>query len=435
VSLSGDIDSIESGSSDARGSSSKPITVSELTQRIKDQLEIEFPWVAVIGEISNFKPHSSGHFYFSLKDEGASISAVMFRGSNSALKFRPVDGQRVIGFGKITVYPPRGGYQIVLSRMEPDGLGALQLAFDQLKRKLEAEGLFAKERKRPIPEYPEHIGIVTSPTGAAIRDILNIIDRRFRGVRVSIFPVKVQGDGSAQEVAQAIAEANEFFSEMDVLIVGRGGGSIEDLWAFNEEVVARAIAASSIPVISAVGHEVDFTIADFVADLRAPTPSAAAELAVPSREEALRQVDNLVRRLLQLEKKIEFYGFRIDDLVNRLERSLQRRVSNLKEELSGLRERLQDHSPRMRLKELQHQSFTLSERLRRATETKLSDSKWAVKGLQDKLRLLSPLNIMERGYSIVRVRKSFKIVKKASEVQMGDELLIKFHKGEITAKV
>jgi len=413
----------------------KPLTVSELTHQIKDQLESEFAWVAVVGEISNFKPHSSGHFYFSLKDEGATISAVMFRGANSALRFKPTDGQRVIGFGKISVYPPRGGYQIVLTRMEPDGVGALQLAFEQLKKKLESEGLFSPQRKRPIPQYPEHVGIVTSPTGAAIRDILNIIDRRFRGIKVSLFPCNVQGAGAAGEVAAAIRDANEFFPEIDVLIVGRGGGSLEDLWAFNEEVVARAIAASSIPTISAVGHEIDFTIADFVADLRAPTPSAAAELAVPAREESLRHLDNLVRRLSQLEKKVEFFEFKIDELVNRLEQALVRKISNFKEFSSDLRARLQDSSPRIRVKEQQHRLLVLQERWRRAASDQLETAKWRLESSQQKLRLLSPLNIMERGYSIVRVKRNQKIVKKAADVQMGDELVIQLHKGKITAKV
>jgi len=391
--------------------------------------------VAVVGEISNFKPHSSGHFYFSLKDEGATISAVMFRGANSTLRFKPADGQRVIGFGKISVYPPRGGYQIVLTRMEPDGVGALQLAFEQLKRKLEGEGLFSSQRKRPIPQYPEHIGIITSPTGAAIRDILNIIDRRFRGVKVSLFPANVQGSGAALEVATAIREANDFFSEIDVLIVGRGGGSLEDLWAFNEEVVARAIAASSIPIISAVGHEIDFTIADFVADLRAPTPSAAAELAVPAREESLRHLDNLVRRLTQLDKKIEFFEFKIDELVNRLEQELLRKISSFKDSSSELRARLQESSPRIRVKEQQHRLLALQERWRRAASDHLDSAKWRLESSQQKLRLLSPLNIMERGYSIVRIRRNQKIVKKAADVQMGDELIIQLHKGKITAKV
>ncbi len=415
--------------------SSKPLTVSELTAKIKDQLEIEFPSVAITGEISNFKPHSSGHYYFSLKDAGATISAVMFRAANQALRFKPADGQKVIAFGRISVYPPRGGYQIVLSRMEPDGLGALQIAFEQLKKKLEGEGLFAQERKRPIPQFPEHIGIVTSPTGAAIRDILNIIDRRYRGIRVSLFPVKVQGDGAAAEVAQAIKEANEFFPEIDVLIIGRGGGSLEDLWAFNEEVVARAIASSSIPTISAVGHEIDFTIADFVADLRAPTPSAAAELAVPSREETLRHLAHLNRGLAQVERKVEFVGMKLDDLVNRLQQALAGRVQNLKHDLSVLRERLSEHSPRMKLKDYSHRTVLLNDRLSRLMTDRISKTKWDLQSLQDKLRLLSPLNIMERGYSIVRIKKSEKIVKKASDVQMGDELLIQLHKGKITARV
>lgn len=422
-------------SAEALGSTEKPLTVSELTQRIKNRLESEFAWVTLIGEVSNFKPHSSGHFYFSLKDEGANISAVMFRGSNQGLKFKLADGMRVIAVGKLSVYPPRGSYQIVITRMEPDGLGALQMAFEQLKKKLEAEGLFSLERKRPLPQFPQRIGIVTSPTGAAIKDMLNVLGRRFASIPVTIYPVKVQGDGAAEEVAQGIRDFNRFFPEVDVLIVGRGGGSLEDLWAFNEEVVARAIYESKIPVISAVGHEIDFTIADFVADLRAPTPSAAAELVVSSREEALRHVDHLLRRLLRVEDRLEFFQFRLDEVSGRLERGVRDKLQDLKESLANLRERVQDRSPRVRVKEFQHRLEMFRERFGVTMRSRLENGKWQVERLSQQVRLLSPMSIMERGYSIVRLKKNSKIVKKAADVQMGDDLVIQLHKGKISARV
>ncbi|HEX5036795.1 MAG TPA: exodeoxyribonuclease VII large subunit, partial [bacterium] len=246
----------------------KIYSISEITRQIKGQLEDNFSEVWIEGEISNFKPATSGHFYMSLKDDQAQIRAVMFRGSNSGLKFRPENGLQVLAYGRVTVYEPRGEYQIIVEHLEPKGAGALQLAFEQLKKKLEAEGLFAAERKRPIPYLPRRIGIVTSPTGAVIRDMIHVLSRRYPNVQILIHPVAVQGTGAAAEIAAAV-RAMSVRGDLDVLIVARGGGSMEDLWAFNEEVVARAIAESLLPVISAVGHETDFTIADFVADLRA----------------------------------------------------------------------------------------------------------------------------------------------------------------------
>src|SRR5437867_4026625 len=254
-------------------------TVSELTLRLKAALEEAFPAVWVEGEISNLRTPGSGHSYFTLKDEGAQLSAVLFRGRGRRVRFDLEDGMQVLVFGGLDVYAARGQYQLVVEMMEPKGLGALQLAFEQLKRKLEAEGLFDEGRKRPLPHFPRTIGIVTSPTGAALRDMLHIIGRRFGGLRVLVAPVRVQGEGAAAEIVDALRNLDEV-AGLDVIIVGRGGGSIEDLWAFNDERVVRAIVASKVPVISAVGHETDFTIADFVADLRAPTPSGAAELVV-----------------------------------------------------------------------------------------------------------------------------------------------------------
>ena len=261
-------------------------TVSELTRGIRSILEQAFDTVWVEGEISNYVLAQSGHAYFSLKDETSQVRCVFFKGNRIRVKFDPEDGDQVLLFGRVNVYEPRGEYQIVVEAMEPRGLGALQKAFEQLKAKLEKEGLFDEAHKQALPEFPWKIGIVTSPTGAAIRDLLNVLHRRNPRVSVVLAPAKVQGEGAAEEIAQAIRDLNTL-EELDVLIVGRGGGSIEDLWAFNEEVVARAIHESKLPVVSAVGHEIDFTISDFVADLRAPTPSAAAELVVPRLQEPL----------------------------------------------------------------------------------------------------------------------------------------------------
>ena len=270
----------------------KILSVSQLNHEIKTLLESTIPVLWIEGEISNLKLHSSGHIYFSLKDKESQISAVMWRSRSAQLFFTPQDGMKVHAFGKINVFHKRGYYQFDIIKLQPAGIGELQLAYEQLKQRLQEEGIFDEEHKRQIPEFPERIGIVTSPTGAAIQDLLNILNRRFPGLEIVLGPVKVQGEGAAQEIADAVDNFNKF-GKADLLIVGRGGGSLEDLWAFNEEIVARSIFRSKIPVISAVGHEVDFTISDFVSDLRAPTPSAAAELAVPDRIDLLNHVNNL----------------------------------------------------------------------------------------------------------------------------------------------
>src|SRR5437667_11604107 len=280
------------------GGERRVYTVSELTAGIKGTLEGMFPAVWVEGEISNLRVPSSGHAYFTLKDEGAQLSAVLFRGRGRRVRFEPEDGMHVLVFGGLDVYAARGQYQLVVEMMEPKGLGALQLAFEQLKRKLEAEGLFEEARKRPLPAFPRVIGIVTSPTGAAIRDMLNIIGRRFADLHILITPVRVQGDEAPAEIVQALVHLQEIVN-IDVIIVGRGGGSIEDLWAFNDERVARALAACRLPAISAVGHETYFTNADFVADLRAPTPSGAAELVVREKLAVMETLADLYARLKQ----------------------------------------------------------------------------------------------------------------------------------------
>ncbi|MFH1757236.1 MAG: exodeoxyribonuclease VII large subunit, partial [Pseudomonadota bacterium] len=323
-------------------------TVSKLTLEIKTLLEHNFEYLWLEGEISNLRLPSSGHLYFTLKDEFAQIRGVMFKLQNRILKFEPVDGLQVSCYGRLSVYEPRGEYQIIIDYMEPKGLGALQLAFEQLKEKLSNEGIFDPGHKKPLPHLPGKIGIVTSSTGAAIRDILQIIDRRFANVAILLYPVRVQGPGAAQEIAHAIAELSQW-PQIDVIIVGRGGGSLEDLWAFNEEVVARAIFHSRVPIISAVGHEIDFTIADFVADLRAPTPSAAAELVVRNKVELVQSLKNLgdrlahagrafteskrerlqslLHRLADPRKKLADQRLRLDDLFFRLASIIHRNQS------------------------------------------------------------------------------------------------------------
>lgn len=390
-------------------------TVTELTREIKTLLEESFPSVTVLGEISNFRAHSSGHFYFTLKDAGAQIGAVMFRGANRSLKFRPENGLEVILRGRISVYEPRGNYQIIAESMEPKGLGALQLAFEQLRKKLEAEGLFAEARKRPLPFLPETVGIVTSPTGAAIRDLIHVLRRRYPRLNILLSPAQVQGEEAAPGIVKAIERQNQW-GEADLLIVGRGGGSLEDLWAFNTEAVARAIAASQIPILSAVGHETDFTIADYAADLRAPTPSAAAELAVPvwsDLEATLRDRRVALARRMRgvLESKrqeLRYFRSHLKDPKRRLQETAQR----LDEALTAL----QDGMGRI-----------LEERRSRLTL------------LSEKLHALSPLSILSRGYSIVRKmagpNRPGPVVKDAKAVRPGDALEIRLHRGEIRAWV
>ena len=354
-------------------------TVSEITAAVRGVLEDVFDAVWIEGEISNLRVPASGHNYFVLKDDKAQVRCVLFRNYRSELKFAPADGDQVLLFGRVSVYEARGEYQVIVETMEPRGLGALQKAFEQLKEKLDKEGLFKEEAKKSIPEFPWKVGIITSETGAAVRDILNIMQRRNPKVSVLLHPVKVQGDGAAEEIAQAIETMNRR-KDVDVLIVGRGGGSIEDLWAFNEEVVARAIYKSKIPVISAVGHEIDFTIADFVADLRAPTPSAAAELAVPVLEDIARQIVDFIQRLVgsqmemvedykrRLKNLIDRRFFReprhileipeqrLDDLVQRLFRGLDQWVMVQRQKLQAEIQKLFLASPERNIKNLEEKS-------------------------------------------------------------------------------
>jgi exodeoxyribonuclease VII large subunit len=353
-------------------------SVTEFTRQIKSLLESELAPVWLHGEISNFVHHSSGHMYFSLKDEASQIACVMWRTRNQSLFITPCDGMQVVVFGQVTLYEKRGVYQLDVMKLVPAGVGQLQLALEKLKAKLAAEGLFDEARKKPLPAFPQRIGVVTSPTGAAIRDLVQIARRRMPSIEIILRPALVQGEGAAQDIAAAIADLNEF-GEIDVIIIGRGGGSLEDLWAFNEEVVARAISASHLPVVSAVGHEIDVTIADFVADLRAPTPSAAAELVVPDRLELRSQLAG-------------FWKF--------LQHALQRRIVLERLRLKGFRSSYALRRPsdlvqqrRQRLDELDHLcSLALTSRLKR--------DRARTESLAQRCRDLAPGSILQRGYAL-----------------------------------
>ncbi len=380
----------------------KPISVSELTKRIKLLLEGSVGRIYVEGEISNWRPASSGHCYFALKDDKALIKAVMFRGELLKLSFKPKEGMKVEIAGMISVYESRGEYQIIVYSMKEAGVGDLYKKFIELKEKLAQEGLFDPKRKKQIPFLPKKIGVITSPTGAAIRDILNILNRRFSKMEVIIFPVKVQGDGAAKEIAHAIKKMNDW-NLAEVLIVGRGGGSIEDLWAFNEEAVAWAIYNSAIPIISAVGHEIDFTIADFVADMRAPTPSAAAELVVSKSEDLVNSLNDFDKRLTfllknklvylktHLEKLVNSWAFRKPlDVFRNMQQKLDDCVSSLDKEMLN--------------------------KIERARNKFLN--------LDSNLRTLNPESILNRGYSIVYKKNNNAIIKRPDQVKSGDEIKI-----------
>jgi exodeoxyribonuclease VII large subunit len=432
-------------------------TVSELTASIKAALEEGFPMMWVEGEISNLRTPGSGHAYFTLKDEGAQISAVLFRGRGRRVRFELEDGMQVLAFGGLDVYAARGQYQLVVEMMEPKGLGALQLAFEQLKRKLQAEGLFDEARKRPLPAFPRVIGIVTSPTGAAIRDMLNIIGRRFGDLHILITPVRVQGDEAPGEIVQALAHLQER-ADLDVIIVGRGGGSIEDLWAFNDERVARALAACRVPVISAVGHETDFTIADFVADLRAPTPSGAAELVVREKlavtatlvalygrlKEAMtaevgarrERVDYLVRRrvLTDPSRALRDLHRRLDELASRLRLGLRASQRHVSHRVALATSALRSRNPLGRIAAMTALLSQLRGRLVSTAAHNLKTSRARFGEAVGRLESLSPLGVLARGYAVARL-PSGEVVRSASQVAVGEVLEILLHQGALGARV
>ncbi len=388
-------------------------SVSELTREIRLLLESSFPEIWVQGEISNFSRHTSGHIYFSLKDDKAQISCVMWQSRNQNLFFTPQDGMKVLVQGRVTVFEKRGSYQLNVLQLQPAGVGELQLAFEQLKNRLREEGLFSPEFKKPIPRYPQRVGVVTSPTGAAIRDLISILHRRFPALEIILNPVRVQGEGAALEIARAIDEFNEF-GGVDVLIVGRGGGSLEDLWAFNEEVVARAVFRSQIPVVSAVGHEVDFTICDFVADLRAPTPSAAAELVAPNRNELSAQLrgyrEKMTAALLNL----------VDSRKDKLQRI--RSSYGFRQPLDLVRQQVQ------RLDEIQRN-------LNQLAMHRLALSREKINGLNKRLALLDHHNVLKRGYSICFRRADRKLITDAALLKTAEEIEVNFYRGKVIGAV
>ena len=431
-------------------------SVSELNAAIRAVLDAEFQDLWVTGEISGLKLAASGHYYFTLKERDAQVRCVAFRSAHRYWKFRPQDGLAVLARGRIDVYEARGEYQLLVELLEPQGLGALQLAFEQLKKKLAAEGLFAAERKRPLPRFPRRVGIVTSPRGAAIADMVQILTRRFPGLHIRLFPALVQGPGSVEEVVRGI----EYFSRTawpDLIIVGRGGGSLEDLWTFNEEAVARAIAGCRVPVVSAVGHETDVTIADYVADLRAPTPSAAAEMVVPTRDDLLDRVQvargkaaqGLRYRLAMLERRLRQQG--IDRALSVLHRRVGRHLQRIDEQEYRMRERIRvaiDSRERSRrMLEIRLRRFDVRPRLasdRRRMEaahtaalqtmrSRLDRRRSRLEQLAAKLSQLSPLRILERGYAIVSNEAG--IVKDAAEAPVGSAIHVRLAKGALDAVV
>ncbi|MEK3737635.1 exodeoxyribonuclease VII large subunit [Paenibacillus sp. FSL F4-0122] len=435
-------------------------SIKELNRYIRMKLDSDnlLSDVWIRGEISNFTHHGSGHMYFTLKDESSRIKAIMFASHNQRLPFIPKEGARVIARGNVTVYERDGQYQFYATHMQPDGIGSLYLAYEQLKSKLEKEGLFAEVRKRSLPRFPKCIGVITSPTGAAVRDIVITLQRRFPQVAIVIYPVLVQGKGAAPSIVKAIGALNAM-GEADVLIVGRGGGSLEELWAFNEEEVARAISASRIPVISAVGHETDFTIADFAADLRAATPTAAAELAVPHAGELaaqLRQLQQRLRQALQqraqrgrerhsvLQRSLALAGprrtliqhtQRLDMLRERLQRSADARLSRSRERKAVLHHSLQRFHPRDSVAAARQRTDSMRRELMGAMQARLQEKRSRYVAEIRHLDALSPLKVMSRGYSLVYDEAEEHLIKSLTEVQLGDLVVIKMNDGQLNCQV
>ena len=385
-------------------------SVSEITDKIKNLLEKTFTDVWLTGEVTDFRNRTGRHLYFALKDERSKIRVVMFGADGQRIPFDLADGLEVICHGKMNIYGPQGQYSIVIDYIEPKGKGALQLAFEQLKKKLETEGLFDRSRKKPLPFLPKRIGVITSPTGAAIRDIVHVLTRRFPNIEILLHPVRVQGEGAAPEIVGAIQKMNEI-QGIDLLIVGRGGGSIEDLWAFNEEIVARAIAASKLPIISAVGHEIDFTIADFVADVRAATPSAAAEIAVPVRDDLFLAIADKRRKLMLALKQI---------------------VINRGHELKSLSGRISD--PRRRFPDLMLRIDGFRERLIGAVRIGMERQTQMLANFAGNLEHLSPLGVLAKGYAVAQ-KLDGAIVNSSKLLKINDELRLRFHNGGAHARV
>lgn len=432
------------------------LTVSELTSLVRASIESEFPDLWLEGEISNLRLPGSGHVYCTLKDESSQIRAVLFRSSAMRVRFSLQEGMQVIVRGRLTVYEPRGEYQIVLEAVEPKGIGALQLAFEQLKERLAAEGLFDESRKKPLPTFPRTVGVVTSLSGAAIRDILAVFRRRWPTLHIIIAPVQVQGEGAGEQIAEALDVLNAQ-GAVEVIIVGRGGGSLEDLWSFNEEVVVRAIANSRIPVVAAVGHEIDVTLADFAADVRAPTPSAAAETVVPVLAEVVerlrelavrggramarhclfeyRRLDRMMRGLAEIRFRIQAESQRTDELADRLQRKMRLQLAEAREQVRDGQQGLAGLNPIVLVKRglammpqfvkrLERQMAVLSERRRRQIETTVTQ-----------LHNLSPLAILGRGYSILSRVRDGAILRRSQDVRVGEEIIARLSQGELNCTV
>jgi len=430
-------------------------SISELNRRVRKLLDLNIPMLWVEGEVSNFACPSSGHWYLSLKDKNAQVRCAMFRNANQRVNFRPKNGTQVLVRCKAGLYEDRGEYQLIIEHMEEAGFGALQRQFEQLKTKLSAEGLFDADKRRPIPSSIAHIGVVTSTTGAAIKDILSVLKRRFPAIKVSIFPTAVQGDEAADQIVAAIKEANSY-PALDTLIVSRGGGSLEDLWSFNTETVARAIAASSLSIISAVGHEIDFTIADFVADLRAPTPSAAAELVSPDSEQMHTQfvryqallVDSqqrcLIRykqQLIHLQKRLQHPGSKLeqqaqhlDHLDIRLRRAVKTKMDNYRLRCNQLTDKLIRQNPKQRLAEEQQQLIKAVKQLQRAVSLKQDKLQATLAQSMHLLDTVSPLKTLGRGYAVIRNSKG-KLVNSINEVTQEDQLTGQLADGELLLTV
>ncbi len=387
-------------------------SVSEVTREVTELLEGQFPDVWVAGEISNCRPARSGHVYLTLKDDQSQLSAVIWRSTAARLNFDLVDGLEVLARGGVEVYPPRGQYQLIIRQLTPQGLGALELAFRQLQERLAAEGLFDADRKQPIPRYPHRIALVTSPTGAAVRDMLQVITRRWPAADVVVLPVRVQGKGAADEIARAI-ETVPSLPGVDVVIAGRGGGSLEDLWAFNEEIVARAIASCPVPVVSAVGHEIDVSIADLVADVRALTPSEAGELVVPSRDEVM----------------AELRGHRM-----RLAGALNRQAQRARGQLDALTARPALSRPHSQIHELARRVDDLQGRLDRAAKSRIQRSRDRLGTSAATLQALSPLEVLARGYSVTR-RPDGSVIHQANQLQTGEIITTTLADGDVTSEV
>ena len=431
-------------------------SVSQLNRQARQLLETHLPLLWVEGELSNVSTPSSGHWYFTLKDDQAQVRCCMFRNRNTLVRFKPQQGQHVLLRARVSLYEGRGDYQIIAEHMEEAGSGALQRAFDELKHRLSQEGLFNEAHKKTLPAIPQHLGVITSPTGAAIRDVLSVLERRFPSIPVTVIPVAVQGKESAPQIVKAIDLANRA-GLFDVLLLTRGGGSMEDLWSFNEEMVARAIFNSELPIVSAVGHEVDFTIADFVADLRAPTPSAAAELLVPDADDWLdkfigfevlleesmrrrlqqwqRHLHNLRQRLRHPRERLEQQSQRLDNLELRLKNHIKTLLGDYKNRLQQLQIRQQAQHPQVRLQQLNERVVSCHNRLQTAQFRLIERKQKALGEAARMLNTLSPLNTLERGYALVTDEQTQKVITRSDQVMPGTTVNTRVAQGEFVCRV